>query len=233
MSGLLHTADENDWSDLGLEREPDDSSNGGSTGSLNRDKRSSSKSPIVDAINEEDSGGEDQPEGGSNGKAPIERWTSSNSLTSSSAGTSQPSAAAARRKSSEMSSTMKIRLEAFEERQKMESQSEEARKMEQLELVEHEEQFRSKLKNFQKISSRSELMEGGNNVNASEEKKPPPPLSYSKLIEVLPYFKLESLKLRARPHFLMVIIYIKTTISSALKREIIVGCLTFFTVTVS
>ena len=80
---------------------------------------------------------------------------------------------------------MKIRLEAFEDRRKMDSLSDEARAKEKLELDEHEEQFKEKLKTFQKISSRGELGSGGGTVTkVAEDKKPPPPLKYKDLINV-------------------------------------------------
>ena len=80
---------------------------------------------------------------------------------------------------------MKIRLEAFEDRRKMDSLSDEARAKEKLELDEHEEQFKEKLKTFQKISSRGELGSGGKVAGLeAEDKKPPPPLKYKDLINV-------------------------------------------------
>merc|ERR1719188_2626014 len=99
----------------------------------------------------------------------LERWTSSNSLTGGQ-NKSEPS----RRKSSEVSASMKIRLEAFEDRRKAEALSDEQRAKERIELDEHEEKFREKLKTFQKISSRSELGPGGTVAAAAEDKKPPP-----------------------------------------------------------
>ena len=50
---------------------------------------------------------------------------------------------------------------------------------------EHEEQFREKLKTFQKISSRGDLgsVDERRAVTA-EDKKPPPPLKYKDLINV-------------------------------------------------
>jgi len=218
LSGLLHTGDENDWSDLGLESL--DSSGGGNGGGgnggqhsnggsssnggtphISRDKsRSKSKSPEVASIREAVAEDDEYEEGGENGGGgggddvgdfvndsemasssssvpqQLERWTSSNSLRQEQ---SEPS----RRKSSEVSASMKIRLEAFEDRRKMESLSDEARAKEKFELDEHEEQFKEKLKTFQKISSRGELGSGGKVAGLeAEDKKPPPPLKYKDLI---------------------------------------------------
>ena len=92
-----------------------------------------------------------------------------------------------RRKSSELSSTMKSRLEAFERaKAEAEAEAEEERKRStsvQPPTSDHDEKFREKLKNFQKISSQTDL-NARNAFNKAENKKPPPPLSYSKLIEV-------------------------------------------------
>ena len=72
---------------------------------------------------------------------------------------------------------MKSRLEAFQ----AESTESFERKTSVEAPPEHEKVFKEKLKNFQKISSQSDLNEP---VLAKGSTKPPPPLSYSKLIDV-------------------------------------------------
>ena len=180
LSGLLHT-DENDWSDLGL-TQPGDHNN-----SFHND-RSLSRSPIHEEDdNNHASEHEPRPEAeGEEGPESLERWTSSSSL---SRGNTQPNREPARRKSSEMSSTMKSRLEAFERaRKEEEEERERAKRAVELENNEHVGHFREKLKNFQKISSQTDLGVSSGDQRArssvSSERKPPPPLSYSKLIEV-------------------------------------------------
>lgn len=180
---MLHT-DEDDWSDLGLAKP--------SAGdSYSHDKRRSfSKSP-VSPVPESDEDhphnsdyeredGDDEEEDEDGEPQSLERWKSSTSLSGS-----QKPREPARKKSSELSKTMRSKLEAFERAQKEEAeqkrQIEEKRKLE-LEN-EHVGHFREKLKNFQKISSQSEL-KNKDGFKSGEKKQPPPPLSYSKLIEV-------------------------------------------------
>ena len=192
FSGLLHN-DDLDWSDLGLEKEP------GSSGANEANKRSPSKSPTEQTIQEEPDNLNESSKvevivrksvsPDSDHSQGLERWTSSSSVGQRGGvvgvgGGGEP----ARRKSSEMSSSMKSRLEAFE-RQEEERRKEKARLEE---LDEHEERFKEKLKTFQKISSQTDLNSVSGNGSGGdtkgfkrdESKKPPPPLSYSQLIEV-------------------------------------------------
>ena len=74
---------------------------------------------------------------------------------------------------------MKSRLEAFQNDKEGSDSFERKTSVEA--PPEHEKVFKEKLKNFQKISSQSDLNEP---VLAKESTKPPPPLSYSKLIDV-------------------------------------------------
>ena len=100
----------------------------------------------------------------------LERWTSSSSLNQSK--NREP----ARRKSSEMSTNMKSRLEAFEKAQREEEERERAKKAVELENNEHVGHFREKLKNFQKISSQTDLGVERARNSVSSDRKPPPPL---------------------------------------------------------
>ena len=100
----------------------------------------------------------------------VEKWTGSSSKES------RDRDANVRRKSSEMSSTMKSRLEAFE--REAEAEKERLRKASSVSVEVQDEKFREKLNNFQKISSQTDL-------KVIREPGPPPPLSYSKLIEVI------------------------------------------------
>ncbi len=113
-----------------------------------------------------------------------------------------PIALLVRRKSSEMSSTMKSRLEAFEAaREEVEENTRKQRLIEpepgtytrgqnQSRMLSTDyfwnfpdEKFREKLKNFQRISSRGELTEGKPDKGQAKA-PPPPPLKYSQLIAV-------------------------------------------------
>ncbi len=161
MSGLLHT-DDDDWSDLGL-------NNKGRSESDSSDKRSASKSPIQ-TINEEERP-ENAQEESEDENRPLERWNSGNVGANANAANNEP----VRRKSSEMSSTMKSRLEAFELQRQQEAQSRRSTE------PEPDGMFKEKLKNFQKISSQSDLKQ---KELAKGPTKPPPKMSYSKLIDV-------------------------------------------------
>ena len=175
LSGLLHT-DDDDWADFGLSK--------GNHQDQERRSRSRTKSPLeqdpdlFEKVPEEDEAEnrvEDEEVNESVG--PLERWTSSNSIRNNhQSNVNSDNKEPVRRKSSEMSITMKSRLEAFE-REKQQQQMEDRRSTE----PEPDKQFGEKLKNFQKISSQSDLKQ---KELAKGPTKPPPPLSYSQLIDV-------------------------------------------------
>eukprot|EP00095_Tigriopus_kingsejongensis_P003651 maker-scaffold11_size778918-snap-gene-0.12 protein:Tk03651 transcript:maker-scaffold11_size778918-snap-gene-0.12-mRNA-1 annotation:"inner centromere" len=191
LSGLLHT-EEDDWSDLGLGK--------ASSSSTSQIRRSSSKSPASPlheyeedhpdhGYEEEELEEEDDEEDENADPRSLERWTSATSLSHG-----QRPREPVRKKSSELSQSMKGKLEAFERAREEEERrmKEEKRKLD-LEN-EHVGHFREKLLNFQKISTQTDLQDKGG-LKSGEKKLPPPPISYRKLIEPQHYASSSALKL--------------------------------------